>query len=74
MIEYPFTMVPAWDTFGDVDFGVATIVDGALAVPNGPGLGVGLDAAGVAAHPYVLPGSRVAGTTGGLPDRFVGDR
>lgn len=74
MIEYPFTMVPAWDAFGDVDFGVGSIVDGALPVPNGPGLGVELDAAGVAAHPYALPGSRVAGTTGGLPDRFVGDR
>ena len=25
-------------------------------------------------HPYRAPGARVAGTVGGLPDRFVGDR
>jgi len=27
-----------------------------------------------AANPYRAPGARVAGTVGGLPDRFVGDR
>ena len=39
-----------------------------------PGLGVGIDPDAVARFPYQAPGARVAGTTTGLPDRFVGDR
>ncbi|MDY7103881.1 MAG: mandelate racemase/muconate lactonizing enzyme family protein [Actinomycetota bacterium] len=74
-IEYPYTMAPAWDAFGTGPrLGPDAIVDGTIAVPDGPGLGVALDEAAVAAHPYRPPGTRVAGTRGGLPDRFVGDR
>jgi len=73
-IEYPFTMVPSWDAFGDLPLGVDTIVDGQLPVPDAPGLGIRLDEAAVAAHPYRAPGARVAGSRAGLPDRFVGDR
>ena len=42
--------------------------------PPAPGLGVDLDEAAATSHPYRPPGARVAGTVGGLPDRFVGDR
>ena len=74
LLEYPFLFADAWDAFGDVSFGPDAIVDGALPVPDAPGLGPTLDRAALASHPYVAPGARVAGTTGGLPDRFVGDR
>jgi len=35
---------------------------------------VRLNEAEAAARPYRKPGTRVVGTVGGLPDRFVGDR
>lgn len=75
-VEYPYTMAPAWSALaaGDTAFGVDAIVDGTLAVPDGPGLGVALDESVAAANPYRPPGARVAGTRGGLPDRFTGDR
>ena len=75
LIEYPPSLGSAWATFGrDCNFGPEAIVDGTLAVPSAPGLGVELDEAAIAIHPYQPPGARVAGTVGGLPDRFVGDR
>jgi D-galactarolactone cycloisomerase len=75
LIEYPPTLVDVWNTFGSgAAFGPETIVDGRLAIPATDGLGVAVDEAAAAAHPYEPPAARVAGTTGGLPDRFVGDR
>jgi L-alanine-DL-glutamate epimerase-like enolase superfamily enzyme len=76
LIEYPPTLAQSWSTFGagDIDFSPQSIVDGTLAVPIGPGLGVDLDENAAKARPYRPPGARVAGTVGGLPDRFVGDR
>ncbi|MGD9703194.1 MAG: mandelate racemase/muconate lactonizing enzyme family protein [Acidimicrobiia bacterium] len=75
LIEYPPSLADAWSTFGrGVDFGTDAITDGMLAVPSGPGLGVELDEQAVCHHPYRGPQARVAGTVGGLPDRFVGDR
>ncbi len=75
LIEYPPSMMSSWATFGrGCNFGPDAIVDGLLDIPSGQGLGVELDEAAVAAHPYQPPGARVAGTVGGLPDRFVGDR
>jgi L-alanine-DL-glutamate epimerase-like enolase superfamily enzyme len=75
LVEYPPTLLPVWDAFGTgADLGLDALVDGHLAVPDGPGLGVEIDVAAVEAHPYEAPGARVAGTTTGLPDRFVGDR
>ena len=75
MIEYPPVLEGVWNRFGaGADFGVGAIVDGTLAVPGAPGLGVDLDEAAAAASPYRPPGTRVAGTVGGLPDRFTGDR
>ena len=49
-------------------------MDGTIEVPDGPGLGIELVEQVAAEHPYQRPGARVAGTLGGLPDRFVGDR
>jgi len=73
-IEFPPMLEPVWRTFSGEDrFATGAIVDGALAVPGTPGLGIGIDEAAVRAHPYEAPGARVAGTTSGLPDRFVGD-
>lgn len=75
LIEYPPSLATSWATFGrECNFGPEAIVDGTLGVPSLPGLGVELDEAAIAAHPYQPPGARVAGTVGGLPDRFVGDR
>ncbi len=74
-IEYPPSLIPVWDTLGSgATLGLDAIVDGSIAIPSTPGLGVGLDEAAAADHPYQLPGARVAGTTTGIPDRFVGDR
>jgi D-galactarolactone cycloisomerase len=74
-VEYPPTLLGAWDTFGTgVELGLGAIVDGTIAIPDTLGLGVALDEHGAAQHPYRPPGARVSGTTGGLPDRFVGDR
>lgn len=74
-IEYPYTMAPAWAALSGSDaFGPDRIVDGHLAIPDTAGLGCDLDENAAAAHPYRSPGARVAGSTAGLPDRFVGDR
>ncbi len=80
-IEYPPSLVGAWHTLGiGPVLGPDAIVDGALSVPEGPGLGVSLDEAVASAHPYEPPrhlaGVR-AGTVSlraGFPDRFTGDR
>jgi L-alanine-DL-glutamate epimerase-like enolase superfamily enzyme len=85
MIEYPPSLAGAWDALGSgAPLGPASIVDGALEVPSGPGLGVQLDELVAAANPYRAPrrlaGVRVGATSAasdvrrGLPDRFVGDR
>jgi hypothetical protein len=70
-------MAPAWAALG-ADGGAScagdAIVGGALAVPRTPRRGVALDESVAAANPYRPPGARVAGTRGGLPDRFTGDR
>jgi len=64
-----------WEAFGvGLDVGVGAISDGCLAVPDEPGLGISLNEEAAACNPYTPPGARAAGTTGGLPDRFVGDR
>ena len=74
-IEYPYTLAPAWDAFGrGAAFGPEAIEDGSIAVPDGPGLGVDLAIDVAAQHHYRPPGTRVAGSRSGLPDRFVGDR
>jgi len=75
LIEYPPTLAPVWHTFGTgAPLTIEAIDDGHVAVPDAPGLGVAVDIDAARAHPYQPPGARVAGTTAGLPDRFVGDR
>jgi D-galactarolactone cycloisomerase len=74
-IEYPLSLIPAWDALGvGAPLGPDAIEGGSIAIPSGPGLGVRLAEDVAAEHPYRAPGARVAGTVGGLPDRFVGDR
>lgn len=75
LVEYPPSLLPVWSAFGTgAELGLDAVVDGHLPVPDAPGIGVGIDLDAAAAHPYEAPGVRVAGTTTGLPDRFVGDR
>lgn len=75
LVEYPPSLVAMWDVFGTgAPVTLDAVVDGRLRIPDDPGLGVGLDATQVSTHPYQPLGTRVAGTTTGLPDRFVGDR
>lgn len=75
LLEYPISLQPVWAAFAPtVDFGLDAIKDGCLAVPTSAGLGVDVDLDSMEEHPYELPGTRVAGTRDGLPDRFVGDR
>lgn len=75
MIEYPPFLAAAWEALGvGAPLGIDALSDGHLRIPDAPGLGVGLDEAGALDHPYAPPGARAAGTTSGLPDRFVGDR
>ncbi|MGZ4673784.1 MAG: mandelate racemase/muconate lactonizing enzyme family protein [Ilumatobacteraceae bacterium] len=74
-IEYPFTLAPVWAGLGGGRaLGPDAIVDGAIAVPDAPGLGVDLDEAAAHRYPYRPPGVRVVGSRAGLPDRFTGDR
>lgn len=74
LIEYPPVLTPVWRTFGGAALCPEAIVDGHLAVPTAPGLGVVFDEAAAREHPYQPPAARVAGTVSGLPDRFCGDR
>ncbi len=73
-IEYPPSLLGAWAELADgATMTLEAIEDGRLRIPDTPGLGVDLDTAAAAAHPYEPPGARIAGTTGGFPDRFAGD-
>ena len=75
LIEYPPSLIPVWEALGTgAPLGPHAIENGTLAIPDAPGLGVALDEAVAATFPYELPGARMAGTTTGIPDRFVGDR
>ena len=52
MVEHSFTLEPLWEPLvGDV-FARARLVDGTLAVPDGPGWGLEVDEAALRAHPY----------------------
>jgi L-alanine-DL-glutamate epimerase-like enolase superfamily enzyme len=75
LVEYPPFLASAWERFGrGAALGTDAIVNGHLPVPAGPGLGVDLDEEEAASAPYQAPGTRVAGTVGGIADRFTGDR
>ena len=72
-VEYPLHLVPVWAQLGaGMATGTAAIVDGTVAVPSSPGLGVAVDEVAAAAYPYQGPGTRVVGTATGVLDRFAG--
>ena len=69
LIEYPYPLAQCWERVAP---GAALlpehIVDGALAVPEGPGLGIELDESVISSMPYEAPPPR-----DGLADQFQGD-
>jgi D-galactarolactone cycloisomerase len=72
-VEYNIHGVAARSLLGSgADLSLDVVEGGAIAVPDGPGLGVAVNEDAAAARPYRVPGKRVAGTVLGLPDRFVG--
>lgn len=74
-IEYGLNAVSNRGELGTgADSSLEAVVDGHIPIPDEPGLGIGLNEQAAARYPYKPPGTRVAGTRGGLPDRFVGDR
>ncbi|HTX62610.1 MAG TPA: mandelate racemase/muconate lactonizing enzyme family protein [Acidimicrobiales bacterium] len=73
-VEYSHVLRDGWEVGTGAAFGIDAIRDGCLDVPDAPGLGVGIDEELAAKYPYGIDPTRVAGSKGGLPDRFVGDR
>ena len=74
LVEYPFDQAPFWAMMAPGSrLGIDMIDDGELPVPDLPGLGVIIDEDAAAAHPYLLPGTRVSGHRSGSLDRFSGD-
>ncbi|MBN9111691.1 MAG: mandelate racemase/muconate lactonizing enzyme family protein [Pseudonocardia sp.] len=74
LVEYSLHLVPAHEELSvGAKLGLDQVVDGMLPIPDGPGLGVDLDEAAAAKHPYSPPRGRVVGTSKGLLDRFNGD-
>jgi len=81
LIEYPPSLAGAWNALGrGPELGPAAIVDGALCVPDGPGLGVALDEDAARTNAYRAPRHLAGVRTGtvavrsGFPERFTGDR
>jgi D-galactarolactone cycloisomerase len=52
LVEHAFTLEPMWEVLVGSQLSSSAIVDGALAVPSGPGLGLTLDEQALRAHPY----------------------
>jgi L-alanine-DL-glutamate epimerase-like enolase superfamily enzyme len=52
LLEHAFTLEPLWEALVGPQLSCSAIVDGALAVPSGPGLGVEIDEEALRAHPY----------------------
>ncbi len=52
LLEHAFTLDTIWDVLVGPQLSTSSIVDGELAVPTGPGLGVEIDEAALRAHPY----------------------
>ncbi|MEO5724348.1 MAG: mandelate racemase/muconate lactonizing enzyme family protein [Ilumatobacteraceae bacterium] len=72
-VEYGVFSIPAHAALSGSDvFSLDWIVGGRMRLPDTPGLGVSLDEAFAAEHPYSPPGGRVVGSVGGRADRFVG--
>ena len=66
LVEYPPSLAEAWSTFGrGFELGPKTIVDGKLAIPDGPGLGVELD------EDALWPATRTVHQGPGSPARWA---
>jgi D-galactarolactone cycloisomerase len=52
LVEHPFTLEPMWEVLVGSQLSTSALVDGALPVPSGPGLGLELDEEALRAHPY----------------------
>jgi L-alanine-DL-glutamate epimerase-like enolase superfamily enzyme len=52
LVEHAFTLEPMWEVLVGSELSTSAILDGALAVPSGPGLGLTLDEEALRAHPY----------------------
>jgi L-alanine-DL-glutamate epimerase-like enolase superfamily enzyme len=52
LLEHAFTLEPVWEALVGPQLSCSAIVDGALAVPSGPGLGMEIDEEALRAHPY----------------------
>ena len=52
LLEHAFTLEPMWEVLVGPQLSCSAIVDGTLAVPTGPGLGVDIDEEALRAHPY----------------------
>jgi L-alanine-DL-glutamate epimerase-like enolase superfamily enzyme len=52
LLEHAFTLEPMWEVLVGPELSTSAIVDGALAVPAGPGLGLEIDEDALRAHPY----------------------
>jgi L-alanine-DL-glutamate epimerase-like enolase superfamily enzyme len=52
LVEHAFTLEPMWEVLVGSELSCSAIVEGALAVPSGPGLGLALDEQALRAHPY----------------------
>ena len=51
LLEHAFTLEPMWEVLVGPQLSMSSIVDGALAVPSGPGLGVEVDEDGATGAP-----------------------
>jgi L-alanine-DL-glutamate epimerase-like enolase superfamily enzyme len=52
LVEHAVTLEPMWEVLVGSELSCSAIVEGALAVPSGPGLGLALDEQALRAHPY----------------------
>jgi D-galactarolactone cycloisomerase len=52
LVEHAFTLEPMWEVLVGSELSTSAILDGTLAVPSGPGLGLALDEEALRAHPY----------------------
>jgi L-alanine-DL-glutamate epimerase-like enolase superfamily enzyme len=52
LVEHAFTLEPLWEVLVGPQLSSSAIVDGFLAVPSGPGLGLELDEQALRANPY----------------------
>jgi L-alanine-DL-glutamate epimerase-like enolase superfamily enzyme len=52
VLEHAFTLEPIWEVLVGPELSTSAVVEGTLAVPSGPGLGLEVDEEALRAHPY----------------------